>query len=610
MKLHKDTHTSSGKPIVYVDGNTYNNRALLKDLGFNWYGARKMWWMYAASFDNNKLNKLQAAGTDVSVYTGQVGQGIQTPQNPQPSMQSNEQIINEPEVNKSSVNTDKKTDVNNYNYAAFPVNPKIYEADVNYNLDGTDFVFHVQVGREQDSKRSKTFPMYKFTVTWEGRVLRNYLLKAPDGGRWTKSGSNYNEDEFVDKFFKQVPLMLDKREKSKLYLALLDEMKLKQRDPALTEFLKLWQDTKYSDKEKPEVQQFLANFANNIPTRYIELNEPGYEGKFPIEFNLLSGTLYVETAINDPVAPRPSTIGRIEIPSDIKNLNELNLHIDKEMRDQDVSMKEGYLKYLKSFAFSQEEKDQTTSKMKEIIDLITSNSTDTEFFKREMMKRGFVRPSKRGKRNMGEGMAPEGTFTLIIDDAAIRNHTFARGKSANDPDYFYTAIAYNLMRIKHNNISFIPILLDDAYRTVAGIAKRYGHNISATNVADYIDSVARALYADLTGRTYRSWDENWNDFYGGRGTGQGQNSQQSNNPRSLGALNEFVSYVVSLGANAELAKTNPKAVYRQLVLQHHPDINNGGGDATIKKLNTLYESLPEELKKASSWYDRFVFGDK
>src|ERR1035441_5373384 len=103
-----------------------------------------------------------------------------------------------------------------------------------------------------------------------------------------------------------------------------------------------------------------------------------------------------------------------------------------------------------------------------------SNSIDVEYYKREMMIRQFVRPRK-SKKDFAPGMVPQSDFTLIIDDKAIREHTFARGKASNDPDFFFTAIAYNLMRIKHHNISFVPILLDDAYRDVADIAKRYGY---------------------------------------------------------------------------------------------------------------------------------------
>lgn len=608
MKLKKGIHTGTNKAIIYTEGNTYPIKDHLKNMGFSWYGAKKFWWLYETKLLPDKLDTLKKLGVDVSEIAGQTASNAPSSSVQSPAPSSPATISNQPKpekVDSEIVRTDKTTNIDQHSYVSFPINPKIYQTQVQVEANGQTYSLDIIVGRHKDSKYTKTIPMYSFGVYYDKSLLRRYEKQAE--GRWSKSGPNYDENSFVENIVNNIKAKLANKEKSKLYNLFLDELKLRKRDPNFSEFLKNWFDFKYSG-ESPEKEAFEKEFASKVPTRMIKINEEGYEGEYPVSYNLLSNTIYLETDIKANAAPRAATLHRVEIIPDIENIAQLNAYIEKEIIENYAEIQQNYLNYLKSFPFRSEERQEAEGRMRPIAEMIMSGSIDLDLLKRELMKRGFVRPRK-SKSEFSPGMVPQGGFKLIIDDKAIRDGVFTRGRSKNDPDYFYSVLAYNLMRIKHNNIGFMPILLVDAYRDLEDILKRYGFNPSRNQVSDYVDKAARDLFADLTGRTYRSWDERWSDFYGGgRGTGSSSYQQSvADNPLEGGrALNNFVSLAVSLGEDAEKARSSPKAVYRQLALKYHPDINEEIDPSIFPKINNAYNALPEHLKRASNWYEKMI----
>jgi hypothetical protein len=167
------------------------------------------------------------------------------------------------------------------------------------------------------------------------------------------------------------------------------------------------------------------------------------------------------------------------------------------------------------------------------------------------------------------------------------------------------------MRIKHNNISFMPINLDDAYRQVAGILNRhYDSNIDARVIAEYIDKAARALWQDLSGRNYRSWDEVYGDFYSGNwGTGSSGRTM-SNAPGGATPFAEFVAKL-NMGVTREQAMQTPRAAFRQMALKLHPDSTEMPDKAEASRLFSqladLYGHIPNEMKNAeghANWFKK------
>jgi hypothetical protein len=593
MNLEKGIHSGNNKEIAYVSGNTYPIKDKLKALGFKWFRSKKIWWMYASNLSQDHLQKLQQLGVNISDFA----EGYQ--QNEQGSQQ-NEDIEEEklPE-GYVKVQTDKSNS-KPYTFTNFPVNENIFETDKTYSVDDEEYTFHITVGRVRNMKYSKTMPVYTIKIYWNGQTIANYKIQMKK--RWNKSGPSYDEDAFISEIINEkIYKTLQNKEKSSLYRTLQYYKELQKREPELTEFLNKFEDFKYglSDEEK---EQFELEINQKMPARTIKIEEQGYTGEYPVQYEMLGGNIYLNTAVDHPLAPRETHLLRIEIPPQIRNLSEFNKHIDQAIAENYDKIQQTYLDYLKSFAFKEEEQEATQAQMRQIAQLIQNQVHDPNYFKRELLKRGFIRPSRRGKRSNQEGMAPSEAFSLIIDDKAIRESRFERGQASNAPDFFFTAVAYNLMRIKHNNIGFMPILLDDAYRYVAEICQRYGYEISAREIANYVDTVARNLYENLTGQQYKGWQDVYNEFYGGTSQKEQRDTVQSNQ-----LLEEFVNYVTSLGFNADLARQSPRTAYRQLSLQLHPDVYKGDKNEAqeiFSNLNNLYNSLPEEIKRASSWYSR------
>lgn len=591
-KLQFDTHNVNGKPIAYVTGNTFPIRDKLKNLGFTWYGPRKMWWMYRDKMPATAPAALSALGIDVSVT------GAPISAQPAPTTEP----VTEPVAETNLVKTDKTTGVERWG-PNFPINPKIYETDIDVVHENIPLKIHVVWGREQDEKRHKTTPRYNIKMLWEGIVLRDRYGKPPEGGKWTSAGPTYNEDQLVSDFNKQIPGWAADP-KSKLYHAIKFELEYRKHEPEYAILL----DT--AEKDYMGKEDFSAQF----PPRQITLDETGYSGSFPVivkprvyrAYRDIKVGLY--TGAQHRLAPRSEELAILTIPVTIHNVKDANAYVDQQITEHQNEIKEEYLKYLKSFAFTEQQQEQASAELKPIIDMISSGKVDMGKIKMELLKRQFIRTSRRQKQN-APGMAPMDSFNFIIDDKAIRNATFERGRyNSNSPEYFYTAIAYNLMRIKHNNIGFMPIFLDDAYRVVTNILHRhYDPSIQATQVAEYINNAARAVWQDLTGKKYHSWDEVYNDFYSGQ-WGSGTRGTQTGTRQTQDPVQTFAFFIESLnlGVSKEQVIQSPRSAYRQLALKLHPDStqmeDKERASQLFSDLTSLYDRLPQNMKNAFSWH--------
>ena len=601
-KLNVGIHSSNQQPVVSVSGNTFPIKNTLKNLGFKWYRDQKVWWQYKSQFDASQQRNIQTLnklGVDTSSVSSQTPTVATEAPTAVPAASPIPEARVEAPVNK--IKTDLATG-DTYN-TAFPVNPKIYEMDIEVVHNDQSLTLHVVWGRKRDDKYRKTLPKYDITIFLDGVELRNRTMNPPEGGKWTKRGPTYDEAELVENYNAKIPELAN-NPKAHVYQAIAYELEAKKHEPEFEAFLEEL-DKVFSRDEKPEI----------FPPRQIQITEPGYEGIYQIVIipryfkRLRRFEIEFYTKIDHKLAPRAEQIGEVKVPVKFHTLAEVNNFIDRVVANSIEPMQKNYVEYLKSFAFTETQQEESFEQLKPIADMIQSGSVDTGFIKNELMKRQFIRPSRRQKRT-GPGMVPADSFSLIIDDKAIRDATFTSGSSANSPEYFYTAIAYNLMRIKHNNIGFMPIFLDDAYRRVADIMKRYfDPNIKTTQVAGYINKAAEAVYTDLTGKQYRSWQDVYSDFYSGRGSGGGESRSRAT--RSYGSpVDAFATFVgsLNLGSSTEEAKTTPKGVYRKMAIQLHPDStmmeDKDKAAQLFGELSALYNNLPNEMKIASfgNWY--------
>jgi hypothetical protein len=387
-----------------------------------------------------------------------------------------------------------------------------------------------------------------------------------------------------------------------MYLAYQTLKRLEKRDTELTTFLKTWDEIKF-DKDK-NVKQFIKT---RIPPKFVELSETGYEGKYPIEL-YLSGTngITFYTGLEDSQAPYHEYLGDMAITSHISDFEQLNSEIDKNLNEQLENIKQHYLKYLKSFPFSKQEKETHSSEMEEIVSFIGKNF-NVEFFKNKLIEKGFVRPSKRGPK--GIGMMPVEDVKYIIDDALIRKSVFSRDAN-NYPNYFYAVLAYYLMRKARNITSWSEPLLRMNIDSWMELAKRYGHDLNFKDVDKYFEQLVILLYKNIFGtEAPKGRMEQFTDFYSGNWGGQ--SSPTVKEPSVGNPLDNFAQYASTLGINIEEAKRYPRKIYSILATKYHPDVtqeeDKGKAEMIFKELSQLYERIPENLKNlknAKNWYRR------
>jgi hypothetical protein len=165
----------------------------------------------------------------------------------------------------------------------------------------------------------------------------------------------------------------------------------------------------------------------------------------------------------------------------------------------------------------------------------------------------------------------------------------------------------------------MPVFLDDAYRVITSIIRRFiDKDFSAQQVASYIDGAARALYNDLTGKTYKSWDEVAEEFYSGfYETERGDRSTPGEVGRPLlqRLVQRFANFVSKLPFNitVEEAFNHPKTTYRKLALLLHPDstqLDPQEASKMFAHLAILYNQIPPEMKQATNWYGLTMTGKK
>ena len=249
-----------------------------------------------------------------------------------------------------------------------------------------------------------------------------------------------------------------------------------------------------------------------------------------------------------------------------------------------------------------------------ILSMLVNDVVDVQFFKKKMMELGYLRPSKKQGRPRGLGMEPESRTVYVLDHNKIVNDIYhgRDGISSNDPQYFYTCMAYYLHRLKKNIQSFTDMMLTTSMSQWVDTGKRYGLDLHWKEVYAYFDKASRRLFKEIFAENApNSWSQNYNDFYGGSGRGTAEEPVRT---APTGGLDEFVNFAVTLGADASLARSDPKKVYRQLAIKNHPDLNpdNPQAENNFKQLSNLWSRIEGMFRQgprtARNWLQRIVLG--
>ena len=547
--LHFGTNTKTGEEIVYIIGDTYPIRSQLgsRGLGFKFWKDPKigpMWYMPKKRFEERTpdiLHSLSQLHVNVSRY----GEDPKT-DNPQ----GNETVKQEEAAeNPKTVVTNKTdTDARYDRGMRFPINSNIYEEEFSVEVDGETMNLHITFARNANNNYKVTIPEYSYTIKWGDQEVFQHGVKFPKGYRWNKSGPNYDEDKLIEDKLNSLKELYRNPEKNS-HKHLRSFLNASKRDSELKELI----------QEKKNDYKFDTSIFLAPQSIYIDK----YNNNFDLEVQLSTWfdspifSIDFYTKVDHQYAPTKEKLGSVKIPSTIRTIDELNEYISTIVGNSIDVLTKKYVAYLDSFAYTEQQQQQAQSQMADILNRINDNNIDVPFFKQKLMEFGYIRPSKKGK-NLGEEMVPQGAIKLIIDDKAIRETAL---DYQHDYNYVYSAIAYYLMRMKHNNIGWMPFSISDTIRHAYEIIARFADpNLTEMNFAKFIKEVTQAIFSDLMNKTYRSREEIYNDFYSGNYSGDTSGVPRATN----NALMDFARYVNDLGGNPDIAINNPVVSFREM----------------------------------------------
>jgi len=622
VKLEKGTHTQSGKTIYFLSGDTYPLHKAInlgkQGLGFTFWRTKKIWWTY--NLKPHVLRRLKKAGVDVSAVdaypaeTSTAAPVAPAIEEEQPQPQPEETALSPIDRSWDFLDTQWKEKELSQK-AGFPVKT-IYEQTITIPYQGQEVPLYLSLNRRVAKGKSrygdsvakgwKHVPLYNVTVnlndkdgTFIGKIpLPVNRKKDEPKQRWQQ----IDEAALIPQMI-EIANSAFANEASKAYRLLSDALQVQGRDPEFEQFLKAHE--KYNDE----------GGRNPGILKSIRLDEPGYEGDYPVSFSKLSNdTWYGDIALEHPQAPsyKPNAF-YLQMPTSIQTVDAFNQWLETEINDPEnlETAKRNYLKYLKSFPFLEEEAEEAKGQLGEIVAIIEAKFMDARFFRNKLLEHGYIRPSKRQKKT-GPGMQVQEKIQMILDREAIMNGIYTSSKTRNTPDFFYAALAYFMLRHKDSNIGFMPIQIIDNVRRLADVISRFGTKIDSGDLYDYMDGLAKKMLNDLFGihAGGSAWDQ-WQAFYGGGGYGQQQQQVQPQVVQS-DALAQFADFASRHGFDFETAKTQPKAIYRQLALKIHPDKNPDNPEQAteeFKALQFIWNQLPDTLKQAiTGWWKRFKSG--
>jgi len=602
LTVTKSTHSKTGRPIYVLKGETYPIKGQLgrSGLGFN-YWRPVGWWIYQERMTPEMGSSLRNLGFDVSIIGGEASQAPPAAAMP-PADQSTQTTPEPPEApataipEASTVVTDQSWDdvEPKSNWYGFPIKKNIYETSVPISVDDQSYDVKVELSRLFKKGRRRV-PSYIYEVFWNENLIGRIAKPAP--GDW----GSYDEKEIASSIPEYIQERFAAGPKSKMFNAFKHFLELSGREPELTEYLNRF--GKLTDSEKID--------------KTIHLDEPGYEGDFPVKFYAYSDGIswYGETALEHPQAPSPKTVYYIgDVPPSVHSINDFHQWLDSRINDPEVDAraKEEYLKYLKSFHYTEEEQEAARGQFQEILPVIESRSTDVNFFREKLIQHGYIRPSRRRGSRSVPGMQPQESIELILDKRKIVDDSYNFGKLSRSPDYFYTVLAYLMHRHKAGNIGFGSLFgqIGSSIRDFHDTLTKHGATISFGELESYLDSLAKQLLRDIVGvqAPGSSWDQ-YQQFYGGEGIGGDPAGPDA--AIGSGHLDAFVEFAVMQGLSDDVVRSNPSKAYRTLAIRFHPDVNqnNPEAEALFKQLGSLWDVVPLEFKKTSdNWLSRICLG--
>ncbi len=471
----------------------------------------------------------------------------------------------------------------------FPIKKSIYETMVPVEVEGQQLEVKVSLNR-WFRKGRRRIPSYVYDIAWKDKLIGR--LAKPSPSDW----GSYDEGEIAGAIPELIRTRFAAGPKSKMYNGLKHYLELSGREPELTEYLKQFDHDKKIEKS-------------------IHLEEPGYEGDYPVKFFAYTKgeNWYGETALDHPQAPRPKTIYYLgDVPPNIHSIEQFNQWLEGRINEPEVMerAKKGYADYLKSFHFSEVEQEEAAGQFQEILPIIEGRVTDPKFFRQKLMEHGYIRPSRRRRRNV-PGMQPQESIEILLDSRKIVDDSYGWGKLSKSPNYLYSVVAYLMHRHKAGNIGFGAGYgqIGSSIRSFHDTLQRHGATIDVGELYDYLDDLAKQLLREVIGiQPAGSAADQWARFYSGE---EGVGSSESPASVLSRGLDPFVQFAVQHGLDEATIRANPVKAYRTLAHRFHPDLNQGNPEAgnLFRELGALWDAVPAEVKKTSeNWLHKVYYG--
>jgi hypothetical protein len=595
ITLTKKINTKTGQEVYALVGDTFPVKDKIKALGFRWWGQGKFWHIPPSRLTPEKIKALSTFA-DVSEFDDGA-----TPTPPTPPTQ--EPVSTGTTVQEFTNKTDTDSGKNfrdidregagGFGYDrvpgdkwyGFPIKTNIYSTEIPVDIDGQEIPIIMILDRWY-RKGVRKVPHYKINLLYKKNKIGTLGTSPPEKSQW----GEYNEDKLALEIPDKIKNTVAKKEK--LYKIIKYNLALEQRDPEFVQILEKWQSAKWDDKK------FIYQY---IPQKTIQITEPPYEGEYKLTLNKVSNSIHLETNVDHTLAPREKTVGSFGIPGEIQNLEQFNQYIDEALAKNHDAISQTYIEYLKSFAFTEEQEEQSRGAMNEVVNMIGKNY-DTSHFIDKLQELGYIRPNKKVKKiDKQPGFLPKDKIKWVVESKKVVNDAYTY---TQEPSQFYSTIAYYLHRKVKNISSWTDMMLVSAINHWHKLSERFGHEISYEEVDKYFNEISSQLYRELFYKEPpRSTQEQTEDFYNQFGRGQ----ERQPVPGSSGGLENFVNIVTQLGVDPNIARKNPKQVRNELAMKYHSDRTGDDPQSLqiMKNINDAYESVPQELK-ASNWYKKLI----
>lgn len=598
-------------PVYVITGNSFPIKDELERLGFKAYKLGQTWVRFMGKNTFEKLNPDRQKMIIQSLKSLNVNMGnIFNSQNEKETSSVERQEINQPPKNVALKGekypyTDqyvKDKEERTRSKYSFPIEKNILSYEITFELDGEQHTETVKINRTfkpgstSDSynitfnKEHRDFPIYEFEIgqTLDKKDPIQIIKISTKGEKTQRPWGTYNEREYLEETIKQflikaIPIKYSRRFR--------EEYDIRKRDPKLNSFLK-------------EIEH---NFKDQRVTHELKIENGPYKGTYPVAIFVYSGfnfNLYMETALKNPLAPEPVTIANLSLLK-IHTIEELDNLIQQTLSKKET--KDEYIKYLESFPFLEDKKEEETEKFEEIKNSIKNKSIDIEHILQKIKEMNYIRPH-RGQKQTGPGMTMGDEIKWVLDAEKIRNDIYGKGFLKSSPDFFYTVIAYYVLKAKTDQWSWTDMILMSSIRDWIIIMKKFGETFDMFEIKSTISAIGKEILYMVFGQESQTRSEQYYNFYYGGGFFGDESEEKIQNQTSGGAISNLENFARKLGFDP--TGLTPKRLYRALTKLTHPDVNptNPKAKEQFQELGRIWDVIPDAFKQASNWYDKITIG--